>query len=358
MTPTTQRTCSRAPGSSGTATAWLAASCSILLCGTLDLAHAGPNVAPNAIGAAVKRVAPAVVKLYGAGLGRIQRYGTGVIVSADGTILTTLSLMASGRNIRVVLADGRSFPDATVVRTDEYRQLVLLKIEAADLPFLEPVKSDQIGIGDTVIAIGNWYKVAEGDEPMSVTKGILSLKTDLDAQRLTQPFEYTGPVLIYDAVTSNPGAPGSPLVDIDGNLIGLVGRVVEAVNTNTRLNYALPSEQLTEFLSGRPPPDAARPRPTDAPDESHAKPYLGIKISKLGYRHISAYVARVRPGSPAAAADIRADDLIMGVNGQRIRNVDDYESALARLAPGQTVILVVKRGDRIIPLEVTVGEKP
>ena len=317
-----------------------------------------PNVAPNAIRRARQRVAPTVVKIYGAGASRVHGYGTGVLVSADGRILTTLSLMTAGRNIRVVLADGRKFQDAKLVRTDDYRQLALLQIDAEDLPFLEPVDSNRVQIGDTVIAFGNWYKVADGDEPMSVTKGILSLKANLNARRLAQPFEYTGPVLIYDAVTSNPGAPGSPVVNIDGELVGLVGRIVEAVNTNTRINYALPSEELAAFLGGETvrAPSLTGGRNPDT--GSREEPFVGIKLSKLGFRHVSAYVARVRPGSPAAVAGVRPDDLVLGIDGNRIRSAEDYHAVLAELAVGKTAQFIVKRGEKVLAIDITVGEKP
>ncbi|MCG8404002.1 MAG: S1C family serine protease [Phycisphaerales bacterium] len=312
------------------------------------------NVAPNTVQRAFDGALSSVVKLYGGGgLGRLHGYGTGFLVSADGKIVTALSILVTRPTIRVVLSDGRKY-DARLVRSDEYRQLAVLQIDGEGLPHLNLTKTDSVEPGDTVIAMGNWYKIAEGEEHVSVNRGILSLKTDLSARRLTQDFEYQGPVLIYDAITSNPGAPGGPLLDIHGNCIGIVGRVVEAVNTNTRINYALPSEEITAFLGGEPSPKAT----TAATTGKQGKPYVGIKISKFGFRHVSAYVQRVRPGSPAAEAGIKPDDLIVAIDNKRITNADAYRAAVDAMRPGQLVRFIIKRGQRVMTFEITIGVRP
>ena len=314
----------------------------------------GPVVAPNTTRRAFDVAADAVVKLHGGRLGRVHGYGTGFLISSDGQIVTTMSLLVTSPSIRAVLSDGRKY-DARLIRTDEYRQLALLKIDVEESPHLDLVKTDGVALGDTVIALGNWYKIAEGAEPVSLNRGILGLRTNLDARRLTQAFEYQGPVLIYDAITSNPGAPGGPLQDIDGNCIGIVGRIVEAVNTNTRINYALPAEEITAFLGGEPSPRAASKDKIGA--GQRGRPYIGIKISRLGFRHVSAYVERVRPGSPAAEAGIRPDDLIVGMNGKRVADATAYKSLVQEMTPGQMARFVIKRGNDFITADVTVGEK-
>jgi len=317
-----------------------------------DLQAAGPVVAPNTVNRARTTAAEAVVKLYGQGASRVHGYGTGFLVSPDGKILTTMSTLVTGR-IRAVLADGRQFV-ARLVRTDPYRQLALLEIDAEGLRHLELVKTDDLAIGDTVIAMGNWFKVADGEEPVSVNRGILGLKTNLDARRLTQSYDYHGPVLIYDAITANPGAPGGPLLDVDGHCVGIVGRIVEATGTNTRINYALPSEEILAFLGGSAS-ETTSTQPAMA--LRIGKPYLGIKISKLGFRHVTAYVERVRTGSPAAEAGLKPDDLILAVDGKRIPDAAAYREAVDQLAPGQVVELVIKRGTQLFRVDVTVGEK-
>jgi len=310
------------------------------------------KVAPNTTQRAFEAAAPAVVKLYGGGLGREHGYGTGTLVSADGKILTTLSLLTSRERVRAVLADGRTFM-ARKTATDETRRLVLLKIDAKDLPFLEMTDSTALQPGMPVFALGNWFKVAEGQEQVSVTRGTFSMRMLLDARRLSQDYDYRGDALLFDAITSNPGAPGGPLVDLDGNCIGILGRIVEARATLTRINYALPAEQLTDFIGGK----VAERRANDT-SESAAQPYVGIRISRIGFRHVSPYVARVRRDSPADKAGIKRDDLVLMVGDRRIANTRDYKEAIAATRPGDRVQFVVKRGESLIALPVEIGVKP
>lgn len=297
--------------------------------------------------------ASAVVKLYGAAAGREHGYGTGVIVSADGQVLTTLSILVAGRSVRAITADGARY-DARLIRSDESRQLALLSLDAKDLPFLTVAPSTDLLPGDTIYAMGNCFKIAEGDEPVSISRGIFSLRLPaLRAKRLAQEFEYSGPALVYDAITANPGAAGGPVLDDRGRFVGLVGKVVEAAATNTRLNYAIPAEVLADFLGDRP----AAP-PSSRPAARQSRPYIGVKLSELGYQHVSAFVERVRTGSPAATAGIKADDLIVGIDTQSITDAESYHKAVATLVPGQVVGFTIKRGQQVLTFPVTIGEEP
>lgn len=312
---------------------------------------------PTPIREVVDRASPAVVKIYGAAAGREHGYGTGVLVSDDGNVLTTLSILVNGRNIRVVASDGKRY-DATLVRTDEKRQLALLHIDGAKLPHLTPATTDTIRTGDTILAMTNCFKIADGDELVSVSRGIVSAKLpSLRAKRLAQEFEYTGPALVYDAITANPGSSGGPVLDLDGRFIGLVGKVVEATATNTRINYAIPGEQIAEFLGGKAT-EAAAPASTASTATSGQPPYVGIRLSELGYRHVSAFVERVRADSPAAKAGIKQDDLVIAIDGKRVVDSTTYQQAMVGLVPGQTVPFTIKRGEQVLNLPVTLGVPP
>jgi len=312
----------------------------------------------TAMRSVIKRSSPAVVKLYGPAAGREHGYGTGVIVSTDGKILTTLSLLVTGRNIRVVTADGRRF-DGQLLRSDEARQLALLQIDAENLPYLTPAPSVELQIGDAVLALSNYFKIADGDEAVSVCRGILSSKlAALSAKRLAQEFEYTGPAIVYDALTANPGSPGGPVLDLDGRFVGMIGKIVEAAATNTRLNYAIPGEVLAEFLGDQPAPKPGGKMSSSQPSAETARSYVGIKLSELGFHHVSAYVERVRAGSPAAQAGIKADDLIVAIDSKRIADAEAFQKAVEDLIPGQTAQFTVKRGTQVIVLRVVVGEQP
>lgn len=303
------------------------------------------------------RAAPAVVKLYGPGAGRQHGYGTGVLISPDGRILTALSLLVSTGKVQVVLSDGRRF-EGRLERSDENRQLALLKIDAAGLPYLAPHRSDHLRIGDPVFALGNWFKIAEGHETVSMNQGILSLFGPVETRRLSQQSDYSGSVMVFDAITANPGAAGGPLLDIEGNFVGLVGKIVEAENTYTRINYALPAEELTTFLGGEPASRPAASDPDVAASKKAGKPYVGVKLAKLGYRHVSAFVDRVRPGSPAEKAGIKPDDLILAIDGRRVSSAESYEESVRELIPGQTVPFTIKRGAQLLTLNVSIGTEP
>lgn len=330
------------------------ATCLLTVAAATAPLRAAPGIRTDSVASLIGRAADCVVKLYGTAAGREHGYGTGVLVSSDGHIVTTLSLLVNLRGVRVVLPDGRRF-EGRLERIDERRQLALVKIDADGLPFLVPSPATELAAGDTVMALGNWFKIADGNEPVSVCKGVFSLRTPLEARRLAQDFEYAGDVLIYDALTANPGAAGGPLLDARGRFVGLVGKVIESVSTNTRINYAIPGEEIIAFLGG----DAAGQPPEPAgPADPSRNPYVGVKLAKLGYRHVSAYVERVRPGSPAAEAGIRADDLIIAIDGRRIADAEEYDAEVARLLPGQVVPFTLKRGAEIVNVDVKVGDVP
>lgn len=329
-----------------------------------------PTPPPRALTAheIFQHAAPAVVKLYGASVGRQQGYGSGVLVSPDGLILTNLSVMLAGHSIRAVLHDG-TVHEAKLVRQDDARKLALLRINASGLTHLTPHPGDALQTGDAVFALGNWFKIADGDESVSLTRGTFSFKAPIDARRLAQEYDYPGPVLVYDAITANPGAAGGPLLDATGRLVGLVGLIVESAATNTRVNHAIPGEDLIAFLEQSPARGAATTdtaparnsastAPTARASTSESEPYIGLTLAKLGYRQTWAFVGRVRRDSPADRAGIRPDDLIIAVDGRRVADAADYQKQIASLIPGQSVPFTLKRGTEIVTVEVTITAKP
>ncbi len=328
-----------------------------------------PPAIPNVVEDAWRAALPCVVKLYGGAIGSAHGYGTGVIVSSAGQIVTIDSVMLDARNLRAVLHDGRTF-HAEVIRRDADRELALLRIESHDLPLLEPETSASLEIADGVIAAGNCFKVAEGEEPVTVMYGVLAARTALDLRRRAQPLAYGGEVLVLDAITSNPGMAGGPVLDLTGRWVGIVAGIAEAESTGTRLNYALPIEEVRAFLGrgGTSEEAAARGASGNAPAASAsgadrgpaaagprgARPDTGLRLFNLGYRDVAAFVDRVVPGSPAQRAGIRPDDLIIAVDGKRVATISDYERIAADWRNGQTVRLTLKRGDEVLTVEMIV----
>jgi len=329
------------------------------------LATATPS---RAFDPAIEALLPRVVKLYGLKAGAQAGYGTGVLISPEGLILTVNSLLIDARRIRVITADGVT-REAEIVRRDNRRQLALLKLVSQDNdkttappPCFDLACGGEappaIRPGDWVVVAGNPFKVAEGAESASLAHGVFSARTRLDARRAAKEFPYHGDVLILDAVTSNPGAPGSAVVDLDARFVGLIGREVTSNLTHTHLNYAVPRDVLCEFIGEALNP-ASRLRDGDLSDEEKQPQTVdwGIRLTRKGYRELPAMVERVRKGSLAESAGVRQDDLILSVNGMNVSNPDDVDKRLSLLRPGEALDLVIRRGRAIQSIHIQ-PEKP
>ncbi len=347
-----------------------------------------------------------VVKLYGAAIGREKAYGSGVVISPDGQIVTALSVLLEGRSLRAVLPDGRALP-AQILARDERRQLALLKVDAAHLPYFElpgspggkqsergsatdrpeagPPATNRSAVGhpaeagieagDWVIAAANPFNVAEGPEPVSISVGVLAGRVNLAARHRAQDFPYEGPVLLTDIIVTAPGSAGGALLDLDGRLVGVIGRPVISRYTNTWVNFAVPVEEVAAFVASAQPAlaggdaraaegqkvatgtatapagDSGTMQPAAGADSAR-EVELGIQLFDVGGRVRPAYVERVRPGSPAARAGLRANDLIVSLDGQPVASCEDFARLVSRLQPGRPVSLVVKRGDELKPLDL------
>jgi serine protease Do len=207
--------------------------------------------------------------------------------------------------------------------------------------------------GQWIVAAGNPFKVAQGGEPVSVTVGTFSARTHLDARRKTRDFPYRGEVLIIDAITSNPGAAGGALVDIDGQWVGMIGRVVTSNLTHTHLNYAIPVEVVASFIDSVLHPRSEQ----EVVSAADAKPaYHGIKLFEMGYQKKLVYVDRVKRGSPAKKAGIKQDDLIISVDGRRVSDIESFNEIMAAKSPGDKLDLAVIRADRLLNVELVLEE--
>jgi len=302
---------------------------------------------------AVDIAQPKTVKIFGASVGRVEGYGTGIIVSKDGHIITGNGVYLNGFSTRVTLNNGETYP-VKVLRRDSNLQLALLKIDASTPDFFELSETPAAEKGDWVIAVSNAFKVAERAEPLSVTLGILSLETKMTAKRRGTEVIYDGQLYLIDCITSNPGAAGGAVVTADGELVGMIGKLIESKETNTRMNYAVPEKLLARFFAGKP----SESTQSNASPKSNSKPAdLGITLFSLGGRKSPAFVDRVRRGSAAKKAGIRTDDLIVTLAGQTISNSTDYKNVLATLVPGEKTVIVVKRRNSLERFDIVPDEK-
>lgn len=304
----------------------------------------------NALQDAIDYGQARMVKVIGAGAGRVEGYGTGMIVSPDGLIVTSQGVFLDGQQTRVILADG-STHEATVLRRDREIQMALLKIERATPEYFE-LSSQPVGEqGDWVVALNNAFKVADKQEPVSVMLGVIALRTAMEARLNERDVAYRGELVLIDAITSNPGAAGGAVLTLDKRLVGVVGKIINSSETNTRLNYSVPVELVAAFVAGKSQKQEAVAAPAGVRGE------LGIRIMELGARKDPAYIDRVTRGSPAEKAGLKADDLIVSIGGEKIGTVRDYLQVAERLEAGQEVIIVVKRGLELLRLPVVPVEK-
>ncbi|MBK8916017.1 MAG: serine protease [Phycisphaerales bacterium] len=296
-----------------------------------------------------------VVKVYGATVGMEKGYASGVVV-AEGRVVTALAGLLESERLRVVFADGRRSP-ARVIARDARRRLALLQTDVTDAPHFEIGASTELIPGDWVIAATNCFSIAAGDEPVTTAVGVLSARGVLEARQRTRDFSYDGPVLFTDVVVSSPGSAGGALVDARGRLVGVIGRPVQSTRTNTWANYALPVEEVAAFLAA--PADAGAPAPADEPPAAEvARADLGIRLFTVGGRTKPAFIERVRRDSPAAAAGLRINDLVVGVNGRAVGTCEQFDAAMKGVRAGDPVELSVKRGEEILTVTLTAGAAP
>ena len=302
------------------------------------------RAASSSLQSTIDGAQPAMVKVFGAAAGKVEGVATGFAVSKDGLVLTSQGVFLDGKRVRVVLADGSSYT-ASILKRDRQRQLALLKIDAELSSWFELSEKSIVQQGDWVVAICNAFKVADKAEPISATLGIVSLQSEMDAKLSKRDYAFRGELFLIDAITSNPGAAGGAVLTADGKLAGLVGKIINSSDTNTRLNYAVPCNVLHDFVNG----DAKSSNAVaETPDVKKEIGELGIQVFLQGGRKSAAYVDRVRRGSPAAEAGMKADDVIVSINGEKIATVKDFQDTVKTLPVGEEVLLIYKRANQLV----------
>jgi S1-C subfamily serine protease len=308
------------------------------------------------------KVNPAVVRITvtgasGAGdLGVIPAtgVGSGVIFNSAGWILTNHHVVEGGTKFDVQLYDGRVL-SGSVYGIDTLTDLAIVKVDGTNLPTAAIGESDALKVGQLVIAIGSPL----GTYSNSVTSGIVSAK----GRSITTDGNQSLTNLIQTDAAINPGNSGGPLLDADGNIVGINTAI--ASNSNG-IGFAIPI-------------DIARPIMDQAvAGEKLTRPYLGISFVSItrqvadqeklpvkagalvGGRDANgnAIPDAVKPGTPAAAAGIKDGDIIVSVNGKAIDEGHPLDAVLAQFSPGDTVSLDVLRDGQHVTLQVTLGTRP
>ena len=295
-----------------------------------------------------------MVKIYGAGgFEGLEAYQSGFLISAEGHILTVWSYVLDTDYLGAILADGRKF-EAKLVGADPRLEIAVLKIDANSLDHFDLAHGAVGEVGTRVWALSNLFGVATGDEPDSVQHGVVAAKTQLDARRGVYETPYHGPIYVLDCVTNNPGAAGGALVNLRGELLGMLGKELRNSQNNIWLNYAVPLDQFSAAVA-----DIIAGKKHVVPDKPTAREGDGIDLDRFGIvmvpdvlERTPPYVEQVRAATPAAAAGLKADDLVVFVGDRLVQSLSALGEELKQLESDSDLRLLVMRDQELIEVVV------
>ena len=335
-------------------------------------AHATGRIAISdsrrtAITTAVARVAPAVVTVqtevvervpaafvepfFGGRSGERSRagLGTGFVIRDDGVIVTNAHVVAGASRVVVMARDGRTYP-ARVLGADETNDIAVLKVEARRLSVAPLGDSDSLLVGEWAIAIGNPYGFLLGNSEPSVTAGVISGVGRNLVERGTGPSAYFD--MVQTDASINPGNSGGPLVNADGDVIGVNSSIYSTSGGSIGLGFAIPINRARRVVDDLLEHGTVR------------RPWVGIKLGAERSENVrdvlsrGVVVAGITPGSPAARAGVQPGDVLVTARGRPLRNAFDWEARLLDLRVGEVLPLRIRRGGRELDFRLTVADLP
>lgn len=320
----------------------------------------------------VRQVNPKVVKIFGGGGFRgLAAYCTGILVSADGYILTVYSPTITVGEVLVHLYDGTRH-EAELVAAEPQLDVALLRLkdrsrfQALPLDYVDLTRPmPAVEVGTWVLAFSNAFEIATRDEPVSVQRGLVAAVTPLAGRKGVHQAVYQGQVYILDAITNNPGANGGLVTTRRGEPIGLIGKELRNTQTETWMNYAIPLSVVKDFALAAMRGEYKPLAPAETSARADLGAVHGIVLIPDVLDRTPPYVETVLPGSPAAAAGLKPDDLIVFLRVPR-PDSDEWEErvmhtcktvkdTLAPLPPGTPVKVIVRRGEQLLSLELTLA---
>ncbi len=255
--------------------------------------------------------------------------GSGVIVSADGTVLTNFHVVDGAEKITVEMNDNQEFV-AKVVGTDQPSDLAVLKIEAGNLPFLNLGNSDNVRVGDVVLAIGNPLGIGQ-----TVTAGIISAKgrrTGLSDGSYEDFLQTDAPI--------NRGNSGGALVNLTGELIGINSQILSTSGGSIGIGFSIPSNMAKSVMEQLVAAGRVR------------RGMLGINIQNITAEMAQSFdlkdtkgvvVSNVRAGSAAEKAGIKRNDIVLAINNDAIEDSNVLRNKVAGTKPGSEIKLRILR---------------
>ncbi|MGH9630329.1 MAG: DegQ family serine endoprotease [Bryobacteraceae bacterium] len=274
---------------------------------------------------------------------RSSGIGSGVIVTADGYILTNNHVVAEADEVKVSLSDRREFT-AKVVGTDPLTDVAVLKIDAQKLPVLPISDSTKVQVGDVALAIGNPFGIGQ-----TVTMGIIGAT----GRSGLNPENYED--FIQTDAAINPGNSGGALINTNGELIGINTAIISSgAGGNQGIGFAIPVNMAKGVMDQL------------VKTGKVTRGYLGVFIQDLTPELVRAFklkdrngavVTRVDPGSPADKAGVEVGDVAKAVGGEEVQDVNEFRLLISRTQPGTTVPLTVNRQGKEVELSVTLDER-
>ena len=269
--------------------------------------------------------------------------GSGVIVSPEGYLITNNHVIEGADDIEVQLADGRR-AQAKLVGTDPESDVAVLQIELDKLPSVTFGNTEQLQVGDAVLAIGNPFGVGQ-----TVTAGIVSA---LGRNRLgINTFEN----FIQTDAAINPGNSGGALVDASGNLVGINTAIFSRSGGNLGIGFAIPADTARSVMESL------------VRDGSVVRGWIGVEPRDLTAEMAESLRLPVKSGvlitgvlqnGPAGNGGMKPGDVVVKIADKNIANTAQLFNAVAALKPGQPAAIAVQRGDRAVELKVQVAQRP
>ncbi len=308
----------------------------------------------------VTRVEKSVVSIDVKGSGS-EDQGTGMIITGDGLVVTNnhvIAAAAQGGTITVTRVGTTKALSATLVGTNPVDDVALLRIDNAhNLPSVTFGNSNKLLVGDGVVAIGNALGLAIGTP--TVTSGIVSALGRTVSASSSSSTETLNNMIQTDAAI-NPGNSGGPLVDGQGDVIGMNTAVAGTLadgSSAQNIGFAIPVSTIKSLLSKLKAGQSV---------VTHGA-FIGVEISTLtaqlqaeyGYKESAgAVVMSVIAGTGAARAGVKQGDLITAINGQNVTGDADVSSVVSVLHPGDTITITIVRGTKKLHLSITLGHVP
>jgi Do/DeqQ family serine protease len=276
--------------------------------------------------------------------------GSGVIISQDGYIVTNNHVVDNAEKIEVTLNDKRSYT-ADVIGRDPATDLALLKIKETNLPYINYGNSDNVKVGEWVLAVGNPFNLTS-----TVTAGIISAKARNINILANDPSKGLNPVESYlqtDAAV-NPGNSGGALVNTKGELIGINSAIASNTGSYTGYSFAIPVNLARKVVA-------------DLLEFGEVqRAYIGVSIRDLDYKLAKeksindikgVFVNGLTEGGSGAEAGIKEGDVITKVNDSDVNNVPELQEQISRYRPGDKVSVTLKRNNQLKVLSVILKNK-